>query len=135
MAHCAQGGFIVVNGVLASAHSDWLLDDLVPASWQPALPAIYQALFRPLFWVYRLRGPAAFAGFRAPLTPAELLGTSVRVLLSPLPLALLLVAGLGCGAVRRGKAGQGGAGPLAGLLAGLATALGRQAAWAKAKAA
>ena len=66
---CAQGGFIVVNGVLASAHSDWLLDDLVPASWQPALPAIYQALFRPLFWVYRLRGPAAFAGFRPPSPP------------------------------------------------------------------
>jgi len=40
-----QGGFLVVNGLLASAHSDWILDDFVERflpSCTHLLPRIYQ---------------------------------------------------------------------------------------------
>lgn len=37
-----MSGDIVVNGVLASAHSDWLLDAVMPNAWAHRLPAIYQ---------------------------------------------------------------------------------------------
>lgn len=55
-------GTIVVNGVVASSHSDWILDDLVPTSWLQWLPAIYQALFFPgrvLYHILRTLGPEA----------------------------------------------------------------------------
>ncbi|KAL4429043.1 hypothetical protein ABPG77_006082 [Micractinium sp. CCAP 211/92] len=54
-----QGGTIVVNDVVASDQSEWLLDALAPASWQPALPAIYDALLLPARAIYWLVGPAA----------------------------------------------------------------------------
>ena len=37
-----QSGRLVVDGVLASAHSDWLLDDVMPAWAVHLLPHIYQ---------------------------------------------------------------------------------------------
>ena len=37
-----MSGDIVVNGVLASCHSDWVLDRIVPARYAHLLPAIYQ---------------------------------------------------------------------------------------------
>jgi len=53
-------GSIVVNGVVASAHSNWVLDPWVPASWSSALPRVYQWLFLPGRWLYHLAGlPAA----------------------------------------------------------------------------
>lgn len=55
-------GIIVVNGVVASAHSNWILDDLVPASWVEMLPAIYQGMFLPgrvLYHLLCLGGPVA----------------------------------------------------------------------------
>lgn len=36
-------GTIVVDDVVASAHSDWLLDDICPEKYVGSLPAIYQA--------------------------------------------------------------------------------------------
>ena len=41
-------GRIVVDGVVASAHSDWFLDPLAPSFAVPYLPATYQALLSPL---------------------------------------------------------------------------------------
>merc|ERR1719197_2255913 len=38
-----KSGLITVDGVVASAHSDWFLDDLIPASMVGYLPTIYQA--------------------------------------------------------------------------------------------
>ena len=38
-------GNIVVNGVLASAHSEWILDEYTPKSLQKYLPALYQSIF------------------------------------------------------------------------------------------
>lgn len=52
-------GAIVVNGAVASAHSDWILDDLVPESWTQYLPYVYQALFLPGRWLYYLGGSDA----------------------------------------------------------------------------
>ena len=37
------GGDIVVNGVLASSHSDWFLDGVTPDAWAHHLPRVYQA--------------------------------------------------------------------------------------------
>lgn len=47
-------GSIIVNGVVASAHSDWILDNLMPTSWVQSLPAIYQTLFLPGRVLYHL---------------------------------------------------------------------------------
>jgi len=52
-------GRIVVNGVLASAHSDWVLDEWTPSSWTRFLPSVYQAMFLPGRWLYRVAGPSA----------------------------------------------------------------------------
>lgn len=43
-----------MDGVLASSHSDWVLDDVVPPSTVPYLPAIYQTIFRPIYWAQQL---------------------------------------------------------------------------------
>lgn len=37
--------------------SEWLLDALAPATWQPALPAIYELLLLPARAIYWLAGP------------------------------------------------------------------------------
>jgi hypothetical protein len=49
-------GSIIVDGAVASAHSDWIFDDLVPASWSQYLPNLYQALFMPGQWLYHVCG-------------------------------------------------------------------------------
>jgi hypothetical protein len=48
------GGTIVVDGVVASSHSDWFLDGYVSADAQAA---IYQAMFAPVRGIYALIGP------------------------------------------------------------------------------
>jgi hypothetical protein len=53
------GGSIVVNSVLASAHSEWVLDDWVPSSVVGYLPKIYQVLFAPGRLLYMLLGVRA----------------------------------------------------------------------------
>lgn len=52
------GGNIVVNGVLASAHSDWILDEYM-SGYEKYLPSLYQALFLPGRWLYHLVGSEA----------------------------------------------------------------------------
>ena len=59
----AQNGLLLVDGVLASSHSEWLLDNLVPAGLTPHLPAIYQLLFKPLFWLYKIVGAGVMQKF------------------------------------------------------------------------
>lgn len=54
-----MGGSIVVNGVLASAHSNWVLDDHVPEWATGYLPYIYQAAFAPFRVLYAAFGAAA----------------------------------------------------------------------------
>jgi Hint module len=49
------GGTILVDGVAASAHSDWFLDGLVSADTQGK---VYQAIFLPVRAIYHLIGPA-----------------------------------------------------------------------------
>lgn len=51
-------GNIVVDGVLASAHSDWVFDAYTPKSLQQYLPAFYNMLFLPLRIAYYLTGAA-----------------------------------------------------------------------------
>jgi len=53
------GGDIVVNGVLSSAHSNYVLDDYVPQSMVKHLPAIYQAMFAPGRLLYAIGGAYA----------------------------------------------------------------------------
>lgn len=49
-------GTIVVDGVIASAHSDWFLDGIASADTQAA---VYQAMFAPVRLIYALIGPEA----------------------------------------------------------------------------
>ena len=48
-----QSGQILVDDVLASSHSDWLLDGLVPARFTHYLPAVYQSIMALAFLLYR----------------------------------------------------------------------------------
>ena len=52
-----QGGTILVDGVLASDQSEWLLDNLVPPAWRPHLPAVYEAILVLGRGAYRVLGP------------------------------------------------------------------------------
>lgn len=52
-------GHIVVNGVLASAHSNWILDAYMPSSLTGYLPTVYQMLFTPGRILYHIFGPTA----------------------------------------------------------------------------
>jgi len=55
-------GSIVVDGVVASVHSEWILDALIPETWQQWLPALYQGVFFPGRVLYGIVGsPAADA--------------------------------------------------------------------------
>lgn len=52
-------GTLVVNNVVSSSHSDWILDNFLPAAYVPWLPSIYQRLFFPgrvLYFFLRLAG-------------------------------------------------------------------------------
>merc|ERR1712178_335800 len=50
-------GSIVVDGVQASAHSDWFLDSLAaPLGLTSTLPSIYQAVLAPARWMYHAVG-------------------------------------------------------------------------------
>ncbi|PSC74266.1 hypothetical protein C2E20_2665 [Micractinium conductrix] len=51
------GGTILVDGVLASDQSEWLLDNLVPPAWRPHLPAVYEAILVLGRGAYRVLGP------------------------------------------------------------------------------
>ena len=48
------GGKIVVDGVLASAHSAWFLDSITPVGLKKHLPKIYQAILTPVRLAYFL---------------------------------------------------------------------------------
>jgi desert hedgehog protein len=50
-----MNGTIVVDGVVASAHSDWFLDGIVSADAQTK---VYQAILAPVRVAYRALGPA-----------------------------------------------------------------------------
>ena len=51
-------GNIVVNGILASSHSEWFLDELASnIGGVSFLPSIYQAVLGPARWLYNLVGP------------------------------------------------------------------------------
>lgn len=50
-------GQLVVNGVLASSHSDWFLDSVAEKlGMERFLPSIYQTLLAPARWMYRMAG-------------------------------------------------------------------------------
>lgn len=69
-------GTIVVDGVVASCHSSWILDDLTPQKLLPWLPTAYQALFLPGRWLYQMFGPAAasFLDMNNPQSSPETFG-------------------------------------------------------------
>ncbi|KXZ41155.1 hypothetical protein GPECTOR_715g867 [Gonium pectorale] len=46
-----------VDGVVASPHSDWILDSVAPAWMVPYLPYIYEALLAPVYGLYCIVGP------------------------------------------------------------------------------
>lgn len=84
-----KGGFIVVDGVLASAHSEFILDAWTPAPLRHLLPHIYQAAFKPVTWLYALLGPLRMAQLTDVVVP--LINThfaALQMLLASCALAL-----------------------------------------------
>lgn len=68
-----MGGSIVVDGVLASAHSSWLIDGAAARlGASHLLPATFQALFAPLRALYALIGPEAMQAFGDALAESAL---------------------------------------------------------------
>jgi len=49
-------GTVVVDGIVASVHSEWILDDVLPSRW---LHGVYQAMLLPGRALYRMAGPRA----------------------------------------------------------------------------
>lgn len=66
VAHVSRGifnpftlnGLIVVDDVVASAHSDWFLEPFVPAKYEHLIPGLYQQIMGPVRCLYWLVGPA-----------------------------------------------------------------------------
>lgn len=58
-----QGGFIVVDGILASTHASFVLDHFTPASLRHLLPHIYHVGHAPWRSLYHLLGPKHMATF------------------------------------------------------------------------
>ncbi|KXZ41358.1 hypothetical protein GPECTOR_523g510 [Gonium pectorale] len=54
----AQGADIIVDGIVASPHSDWLLDAVAPAWMVPYLPYVYEAFLAPVYGLYCVVGPS-----------------------------------------------------------------------------
>ena len=52
-----RGANIVVNGIVASPHSQWILDTLTPNSLTGYLPHIYEVMLMPVFAIYLAVGP------------------------------------------------------------------------------
>ena len=53
-----RGADLIVDGVVASPHSDWLLDSVASAGMRKHLPAVYEAMLAPVHWLYLVIGPA-----------------------------------------------------------------------------
>ncbi|KXZ41341.1 hypothetical protein GPECTOR_533g535 [Gonium pectorale] len=53
-----RGADLIVDGVVASPHSDWILDAVAPAWMVPYLPYIYEVLLAPVYGLYCMVGPA-----------------------------------------------------------------------------
>ncbi|KXZ50772.1 hypothetical protein GPECTOR_15g457 [Gonium pectorale] len=70
-----RGADIIVDGVVASPHSDWILDSVAPAALVPYLPYVYEALLAPVYGLYRLVGPATAEWLAHGLGVAEACGT------------------------------------------------------------
>jgi len=51
-----ENAMIVVNGVVASTHSTWFLDNVMPQRYDHLLPSIYEAALFPARAAYRLMG-------------------------------------------------------------------------------
>lgn len=64
-----MGGLIVVDGVVASAHSRWVFDGIMDAvGLTHKIPALYQALFAPVRMLYRTLGAARMAAVAPAIT-------------------------------------------------------------------
>ena len=50
--------------MLASAHSEFVLDGIAPRAVTRYLPSIYQVAFKPLYWLYKVAGAEFMQRFR-----------------------------------------------------------------------
>ncbi|KXZ54182.1 hypothetical protein GPECTOR_5g278 [Gonium pectorale] len=66
-----RGADLIVDGVVASPHSDWLLDSIAPAWLVRHLPTIYEAFLTPVYGLYCTVGPAALEWLAQDLRWAE----------------------------------------------------------------
>jgi len=86
-------GTIVVDDVVVSAHSSWVMDRWTPKSHIKYLPHIYQILFFPGRVLYRMFGPSAAMMLDVDNPQKQMAGLGPHFLVGTL-LLLLLVAHL-----------------------------------------
>lgn len=53
-----RGADLLVDGVVASPHSNWVFDSIAPASMRKHLPAVYEAMMAPIYALYCMVGAA-----------------------------------------------------------------------------
>ncbi|KXZ41320.1 hypothetical protein GPECTOR_555g573 [Gonium pectorale] len=93
------GADLVVDGVVASPHSDWILDWATPAPMVRHLPYVYEILLAPVYGLYRMVGPVTAEWLAHGLGLAESgagesgLGYCVVLVGMAAPLAAALAAG------------------------------------------
>ncbi|KXZ53843.1 hypothetical protein GPECTOR_6g761 [Gonium pectorale] len=93
-----RGADLVVDGVVASPHSNWILDWATPASMARHLPYVYEILLAPVYGLYRMVGPVTAEWLAHGLGLAESgadsgLGYYVVMAGMAAPLAAALAAG------------------------------------------
>ena len=82
----------MVDGLLASDQSEWVLDDVVPAAWRRHLSALYGAVLAPLRGLYAALGPRGMLRLDAALAISWWGHHYGHELLVQLPAALAAVA-------------------------------------------
>ncbi|KXZ45492.1 hypothetical protein GPECTOR_54g233 [Gonium pectorale] len=93
-----RGADLVVDGVVASPHSNWILDWAAPASMVRYLPYVYEILLAPVYGLYRMVGPVTAEWLAHGLGLAESgaesgLGYYIVIAGMAAPLAAVLAAG------------------------------------------
>ena len=86
------GGHPVVDGVLASDQSDWVLDPLTPAALTHLLPSVYGTAMAPLRWAYAVLGAGAWGRLAPALAHVGLHHGSLLLVQAPAALALAVGA-------------------------------------------
>mmetsp|Transcript_17443 Transcript_17443/g.24400 ORF Transcript_17443/g.24400 Transcript_17443/m.24400 type:complete len:372 (+) Transcript_17443:567-1682(+) len=91
-------GNIVVDGVLASCHSDWILDDMLPSLLSNHLPSFYNWCFKPMHALHHVAGSkvAKLLDLDPPMSRPNGIGTEVFTIAGLATLTMTLATIIHC---------------------------------------